>query len=128
MSHLPTKISHNDVVTPTAGKRAGARKGAKSTTGFQPLSLLLALGAAAAVITWAGLVYLTILRGQDLRAGDGSAWRMVAVTGTSAVISLFLGFLLAARLLRLLGVTTAPEKTPAEAIEPGVGRRIRSQD
>jgi hypothetical protein len=120
------RISHNDVVTAAGGKRAGSRRGAKPKAQFQPISLVLALAITLAIIAWGYLVYLAILHGQDMRAGDSTAWRMAAATGVGAVACLFAGFLLLARLLRVLGVTRPPETAPTIAPTPGGGRRIRS--
>jgi hypothetical protein len=79
------------------------------------------------VIAWGYLVYLAILHGQDMRAGDDSAWRMVAATGIGAVLALFVGFMLIARLMRLTGISkSAPPVAPTPAA-PGGGRRIRPE-
>lgn len=114
------------MVTEAGGKRAGSRRGEKPKTGFQPFSLVLALGITIAIIAWGYLVYLAILHGQDMRAGDENAWQMVAATGAGAVACLFIGFMLIARLLRLVGVTATPEPAATTTPAPGGGRRIRS--
>ncbi len=118
-------ISHNDLVTAAGGKRAGTRKGARSKTPFQPVSLVLAAGITLAVIAWGYLVYLAILHGQDMRAGDKTAWQLALATGAGAVLALFIGFMLTARLMRVTGLTKAPSNLPEVPAAPGGGRRIR---
>ncbi len=93
------------------------------------MAFVLAIGITIAVIGWGYLVYLAILHGQDIRAGDESAWQMVLASGLGAVLCLFAGFMLIARLFRLLGRTPPePETLEATASTHAGGRRIRSEE
>mgnify|MGYP003485594559 CR=1 FL=1 len=126
MSRQGCLISHNEVVTEAGGKRAGSRRGEKPKARFQPFSLVLALAITVAIIAWGYLVYLSILHGQDMRAGDDNAWQLVAATGIGAVACLFIAFMLIARLMRLIGVSKQIEPATTAVPAPGGGRRIRS--
>ena len=82
--------------------------------------LLLALGVTLSVVAWGYLVYAAIDFGANARAGESSSWWMLGLASIGAVACLFVGLLLVARLLRMLGVlkTEAPK-----APRPAGGKR-----
>lgn len=124
----PTRpIGHNEVVTAGGGKRAGSRRGARPKQTIPPMALLLALGITGAVIAWGYLVYLAIMHGQAIRSGDGDAWLPGAASGLGAVACLFIGFILVARLLRILATRPSAHSASA-APAPGGGHRVGSED
>ncbi len=77
------------------------------------------------MIGWGYLVYVAITYGQRIRSGDGEAWGPAALAGLGAVACLFVGFILVARLLRMLGIVepSHPRPTPSG---PVGGHRDRS--
>ena len=93
----------------TDGRHAGSRKGPASRRTFRPKVLLLALATTAAIVAWGYLVYLAIDFGTSARglarAGPGGS---SALSSLGAVLCLFLGLVLVARLLRALGITAPP--------------------
>ncbi|MGL5827324.1 MAG: hypothetical protein ACRCYU_21295 [Nocardioides sp.] len=95
-------------MTPTAGKRAGSRRGDRPKARFQPVAVALAAGINVAVIAWGLLVFQSIRHGQAIRGGDRSAWQLAVLYGVGAVICLFTGLILTARLFRRLGITRPP--------------------
>ncbi|MCW2794085.1 MAG: hypothetical protein JWO76_3183 [Nocardioides sp.] len=97
------------------GKRVGSRRGPKKKTPLQPSLLGLAGGVTLAVIAWGYLVYAAIDFGSSARGGDNQAWYFLAIASLGAVACLFIGLMLIARLLRKLGITSAP--TPRDAVE-----------
>ncbi len=102
------------------GKRAGARPKRQ----FRPVLLGLALGVTACVVAWGYLVYAAIDFGTTARGGDGTAWWFLALAAVGAMLCLFLGLILVARIGRALGLTRPPEADAPSAAphEPG-GRR-----
>jgi RsiW-degrading membrane proteinase PrsW (M82 family) len=81
-----------------------------STRSRTPL-LLLALGVTLSVVAWGYLVYAAIDFGANARAGETNSWWLLGMASIGAVACLFVGLLLVARLLRMLGVlkTEAPK-------------------
>ncbi|PKH37555.1 hypothetical protein CXG46_19135 [Nocardioides alpinus] len=62
------------------------------------------------MIAWGYLVYAAIDFGTAARESSaGSTWAFMALASLGAIACLFVGFLLVARLMRALGVTTDPE-------------------
>lgn len=61
-----------------------------------------------AVVAWGYLVYAAIDFGAMARDGNPDAWWFLAVASLGAVACLFVGLILAARLLRRLGITSGP--------------------
>lgn len=96
-------------VAAVSGKHAGARKApkqSKSTT--FPLSALgYAVALTACVVAWGYLVWVAIDFGTTARAGNTAAWGLLGLATLGAVACLFVGLLLAARLLRVLGLTSS---------------------
>ncbi len=83
--------------------------------------LALALGVTACVVAWGYLVLAAIDFGSSARSGDGAAWWFLVVAAAGAVLCLFLGLVLVARVGRELGITRPPDDT-AGPPSPG-GRR-----
>ena len=76
------------------------------------------------MVAWGYLVYLAIDFGTSARSGQSSSWAFLALASLGAVACLFTGLMLIARLLRALGITTAPDE-PSQPAPPRVagGRR-----
>ncbi len=111
----------------TGGKRAGSRRGPRRGRRFQPALLLLALGITGCVVAWGYLVYAAIDFGATARGGDPTAWWFLALASVGAVACLFVGFMLLARVLRRLGITSGPPRVGAEdevASEPDAPRPV----
>ena len=101
-------------------KHAGSRKAPKKPPTLRPRVLLLAAAVTAAIVAWGYLVYLAIDFGTSARAGESQAWWFLALSSLGAVLCLFLGLVLIARLLRSLGITEAPvpASEPEEPVVP----------
>lgn len=115
-----------------AGKRAGTRRAAPAPRTFRPRLLLIAVGVTLAIVAWGYLVYAAIDFGSTARTGDGRAWAFLALASVGAIACLFIGLMLIARLLRGLGITSAPpprtadpaaDTPPVAAPRPPGGRR-----
>jgi hypothetical protein len=80
-----------------------------------------------AVVAWGYLVYLAIDFGSSAREGDSRAWVFLGIASLGAVLCLFLGLVLVARLLRALGITAAdePEEEPPAPRTSGGHRASR---
>ncbi len=61
-----------------------------------------------AIVAWGYLVYLAIDFGTSARGGESRAWWFLGLSSLGAVLCLFLGLVLVARLLRALGITAPP--------------------
>ncbi len=105
---------------------AGSRRASEQArTSLRP-ALLLAAGITLAVIAWGYLVVSAIDFGATARHdGKSSAWALLAVASIGAMLCLFLGFLLAIRLSRALGLSThAPPRRPRrDPAAPKGGKR-----
>lgn len=114
-------------VAGTPGKHAGARKAPKpqKSSRFPVIPLGYAAALTASVVAWGYLVWLAIDFGTTARAGNASAWWLLGLATLGAMACLFVGLLLAARLVHELGVTTSQPPTPAAPAPPRVsgGRR-----
>ena len=88
------------------GKRAAAKQKAR----FRPTVLLLAVGVTAGVVAWGYLVKAAIDFGIQARSGTSDAWLFLGLAGFGAVACLFIGLMLIARILRVLGITSAASK------------------
>ncbi|QBR92279.1 hypothetical protein [Nocardioides euryhalodurans] len=105
------------------GKRVGPKK---KRSNLRPATLLLSLGITVGVIAWGYLVKAAIDFGVQARNGDQDAWIYLGAASLGAVACLFIGLMLVARLLRMLGITSerpAAPTTPAEPPRPVGGRR-----
>jgi hypothetical protein len=91
--------------------------------------LVLAAAVTAALVAWGYLVYLAIDFGTTARNGEQRAWWLLGLSSLGAVLCLFLGLVLIARLLRALGITSPPEEPsePAGPRAPGGGARRASR-
>ena len=99
----------------------GKRAAAKSKARFRPTVLLLALGVTVGVVAWGYLVKAAIDFGVQARSGTSSAWLYLALAAIGAVACLFIGLMLVARLMRVLGITSPPHEP--DAPRPIGGRR-----
>ena len=61
-------------------------------------------------MAWGYLVYLAIDFGTSARGGESRAWWFLGLSSLGAVLCLFLGLVLVARLLRAVGITAPPER------------------
>lgn len=113
----------------SSGKHAGKRHAASAPTTSthtdgasrsRSTLLLLAGGVTLAIVAWGYLVYAAIDFGASARAGDGGSWGLLALASVGAVACLFVGLLLVARLLRMLGLLKSPEP---KAPRPVGGKR-----
>ena len=87
--------------------------------------LALALGVTLCVVAWGYLVYAAIDFGATARGGETRAWWFLAMASLGAVVCLFVGLLLVARLMRLVGVTRTPDAEPAPPRPIGGKRAAR---
>ena len=74
--------------------------------------LLLALGVTFSVVAWGYLVYAAIDFGANARAGEAGSWWLLGLASVGAVACLFVGLLLVARLMRMLGLLKAEAPQP----------------
>ena len=118
----------------SSGKHAGKRRAeppprASTTTSDQPAGrsrtrlLLHALGVTLCVVAWGYLVYAAIDFGSSARGGDSQAWVFLALASLGAVACLFIGLMLVARLLRMLGVNRGDADEPPPPPRPVGGKR-----
>jgi amino acid permease len=107
----------------TSGKHAGKRRaepapqasssGSGESSGRPWAKLLpLAAGVTLCVVAWGYLVYAAIDFGATARGGETRAWWFLAMASLGAVVCLFVGLLLVARLMRLVGVTKTSDAEP----------------
>lgn len=73
---------------------------------------MLALGVTLSVVAWGYLVYAAIDFGANARSGESDAWWLLGLASVGAVACLFVGLLLVARLLRMLGLLKTESPTP----------------
>jgi hypothetical protein len=106
-------------MTPVTSR--GKRAAAKQKAPFRPTVLLLALGVTVGVVAWGYLVKAAIDFGIQARSGTSDAWLFLGLAAFGAVACLFIGLMLIARILRVLGITSATPK-PDEP-RPIGGRR-----
>ncbi|HVK30564.1 MAG TPA: hypothetical protein VM575_19665 [Nocardioides sp.] len=93
----------------TGGKRSGDKTKAR----FRPDLLALATGITFALVAWGYLVLAAIDFGASARHdGKASAWLFLAVASVGGMLCLFLAFMLAVRLSRAIGLSSAPEPKP----------------
>jgi hypothetical protein len=75
------------------------------------------------VVAWGYLVYAAIDFGSSARGGDGRAWVFLGLASLGAVACLFIGLMLVARLLRMLGVNRGNADEPPPPPRPVGGKR-----
>lgn len=85
------------------GKRAGARPKRRLRRDV----LLPLIGTILAVIAWGYLVWAAIHFGTAARGGDSHAWAFLALAAVGAMACLFVGLLLAGRVLHVLTTRTS---------------------
>ncbi len=95
-----------------SGKHAGKRRAepppraeAAPPARSRGALLLHALGVTLCVVAWGYLVYAAIDFGASARGGDSRAWMFLGLASLGAVACLFIGLMLVARLLRMLGMS-----------------------
>jgi hypothetical protein len=123
----------HDVAVESSGKHAGKRRaeapprGAatdeRTGSGRRTSLLLHAIGVTLSVVAWGYLVYAAIDFGATARAGDSGAWWFLGLASIGAVACLFVGLMLVARLLRLLGLTRGESDGPPPPPRPVGGKR-----
>lgn len=86
---------------------------------------MLCLGVTVAVVAWGYLVRAAIDFGVQARAGGSDAWLFLGLACLGAVACLFVGLMLVARLLRVLGITasSSPPREERRSSGTGVGPR-----
>lgn len=109
LRHRATSIGHNGPVTGRSGSRGGARRGTRARRALPRVVWGYAVGVTLAVVAWGFLVWSAIDFGASARAGDPSAWWLLAVATVGAIACLFLALMLLARISRALGITIPPE-------------------
>ena len=87
--------------------------------------LVHALGVTLCVVAWGYLVYAAIDFGASARGGEPRAWFFLGLASLGAVTCLFVGLMLVARLLRMLGVTRGSDQPPAPPRPVGGKRAAR---
>lgn len=104
-----------------AGKRAGTRQKAR----FRRDLLVLAIGITFAVVAWGYLVFAAIDFGATARHdGKSEAWLFLGLASLGAMGCLFLGFMLAVRFARAIGLASSPEPRPRrDPTAPKGGKR-----
>ncbi|MBC2931520.1 hypothetical protein [Nocardioides sp. zg-1228] len=108
----------------TAGKRAGARRGARPPRTLDRTALVLGAAITLCVVAWGYLVYAAIDFGTAARSSSGgSAWLFMALACLGAIACLFAGLMLVARLMRTLGITEAPPPPDDAPPRPVGGKR-----
>lgn len=116
-------IGHNGAVTSgSTGKRAGSRRAAPARTGGGRRLALYAVGVTLTLVAWGYLVSAAIDFGASARNGESIAWVFLVLAALGAVGCLFASLMLAARVLRTLGITREPDAAPTPPRVPG-GRR-----
>jgi len=114
----------------SSGKHAGQRRAepppetSTAPTGRSRTTLLLhAVGVTLCVVAWGYLVYAAIDFGSSARGGDSQAWVFLGLASLGAVACLFIGLMLVARLLRMLGVNRRASDEPPPPPRPVGGKR-----
>jgi hypothetical protein len=88
-------------------------------------ALLLGAAITLCVVAWGYLVYAAVDFGTAARGGSSSAWWFMSLACLGAIACLFVGLLLAAWLLRALGVTSPsdPSSPSSDSPRPVGGKR-----
>ena len=117
----------------TSGKHAGKRRAepppgpstpASGRSGRSSGTLLAhALGVTCCVVAWGYLVYAAIDFGSTARGGETRAWWFLGLASLGAVACLFVGLMLVARLVRLLGSGPGQPEGPPPPPRPVGGKR-----
>ena len=110
------------------GKRAGSRRGAPQPRTLNKAALVLGAAITLCVVAWGYLVYAAIDFGTAARGGSSSAWTFMGLACAGAIACLFVGLLLVARLMRVLGISEVPDqpdRPPRPPRTPGGKRAAR---
>ena len=106
------------------GKRAGARRSSAASRRLSPAALGLGAAITLCVVAWGYLVYAAIDFGTAARGGASASWAFMALASLGAVACLFVGLMLIARLMRVLGMGASPSPGDAPAApRPQGGKR-----
>jgi hypothetical protein len=114
-------------VTAAPGKHAGARAAerpepvARVRGPRRGVLLAVALGTTLCLVAWGYLVWAAIDFGRKGRGGDSSAWTYLGLACVGAIACLFIGLLLAVRVLKILRVASGDVPAPP----PPGGRRAK---
>lgn len=109
----------------STGKRAGSRRGARQPRTLNRSALVLGVGVTLLVVAWGYLVYAAIDFGTAARGGNSSAWTFMALACAGAIACLFVGLLLVARMMRVMGITSPPPSPDAPPRPVGGKRAAR---
>ncbi len=123
-------MGENDAVE-SSGKHAGRRRAEPPPPADPPPSdgrptgklLLHAVGVTLCVVAWGYLVYAAIDFGSSARGGDTRGWTFLGLASLGAVACLFIGLMLVARVMRMLGVTRGDPDEPPPPPRPVGGKR-----
>ena len=87
--------------------------------------IAICAGITLCVVAWGYLVSAAIDSGTAARSGDaGSSWGLMALASLGAIACLFVGLMLIARLLRVLGITTSDHPSDDGQPAPPPGPRV----
>lgn len=104
------------------GKRAGSRRGAPASPKQNSTILTHAAGITACVIAWGYLVFSAVEFGSTAKNGNSLAWLLLTLAAIGAAASLFVGLMLALRLMSTLGLSRDDDDASTSPRPPG-GRR-----
>lgn len=91
----------------------GSRRATAKKSRIDPVFLLLSLAVTVLVVAWGYLVKAAIDFGSEGRGGESSAWLFLALACAGAAGCLFIGLILIAKLLALVGVLPETATGPA---------------
>ena len=107
------------------GKRAGSRRGAPQPRTLNKAALVLGAAITLCVVAWGYLVYAAIDFGTAARGGSSSAWTFMGLACAGAIACLFVGLLLVAQMMRVLGITSEPPSADSPPRPVGGKRAAR---
>ncbi len=114
------------MISVSTGKRAGSRRAAPAPRKLNKAALFLGAAITVCIVAWGYLVYAAIDFGTAARGGSGSsAWLFMGLACLGAIACLFVGLLLVARLMRVLGITSEPPAADAPPRPVGGKRAAR---
>ena len=109
-----------------SGKRVAERR-PRESRGSRLAVLPLAIGITLCVVAWGYLVKAAIDFGTTARGGESQAWTYLGLASLGAIACLFIGLMLVARIGRVMGWSSGPDK-PAKPTGPRpVGGRRRAK-
>jgi len=110
---------------PPSGEPGSPGSGSARPRSSRGKLLVHAVGVTLCVVAWGYLVYAAIDFGASARGGEPRAWFFLGLASLGAVACLFVGLMLVARLLRMLGVTRGSDQPPAPPRPVGGKRAAR---